>query len=559
MNNALQAIQWLENSQSISILDGQFVQDGFGTRFRRWLNPTYNTDLIQQVVHKIQLALPTSTFADEQKAFARIGDLCINKHQRNVRMTKQLKALDRILVQFREENPLQHTANKQALAKWERYGFRQDVFFDHPEFAEWLLSTPVASQMKVTRDDIELVEGIPALRVEGELFPFSLLQERFSVETAPAFKEKFIVDRRTRDVYTYLDNGLGLQKHHPYLATLPAPISTLSEADYQTTLDMARRHIRAEEMDLSAEERASRNEGRDFILQIVSSKVSGSDTNATTLLYQRKHPWLRVIAGRDNPDLGTKKGEVYDFGFGWKGGAAALPFMTKQGQFRILDLWNYKTPEERVVTNCAISETEVRDLFEYSSKYHRDSTNLGRHIGFNLTEQNCSVFVRYGAKIVGIKVPTEIKITALIARIAPEWMKQARRKITEVGGEIGSLLDRFTAWIPDPVKAAVTLPVKKVHAFATWIFDKCAATFLAIGRFLAGGAFGEPGRAFVQAGEESRNIEPPLWNPLRNFSLSDYKINLPAILQEWQLNQAGTVVYDRPVKLSIVPPVEQGA
>ena len=42
------------------------------------------------------------------------------------------------------------------------------------------------------------------------------------------------------------------------------------------------------------------------------------------------------------------------------------------------------------------------------------------------------------------------------------------------------------------------------------------------------------------------------------FSLKRFSYHLPGILQEWQRQQPSTVIYKDPVKLSVVPPLEEG-
>ena len=398
---------------------------------------------------------------------------------------------------------------------------------------------------------IQVRNGRPGLLVEGTWVKDEDLYERFSIEKSETYGGSFLVDKETREVYTYLDNGKGLQKHHPFLSSL-TPISTLSKDEYLKTLKKAHEFIRPEEAHLTEEERNQRNQKRTFILQYVTSRVPNGTSNFHQLIRNPKHPYLRLIVGKDNPEMSTHTGEVYEAGYGLKKGSL-FPCITTQGRFQSPDPYEY-TENEKIVTNIPITQEEAHKFYAFTQKYHLDSINLGSEIGFNFIHQNCSVYAREACQAANIAIPTQISLKDTIHRICPKLIKQ-------VGAQFKSWTHQAASWwkvnrpriIPQAVISFLNDTIEQIYAIFHRIADFFAACCLLPIRTALGEGFGEGGVAFRQLDKPSEHLTPPLKDWKNLFSLSRYKLNLPGIAQEWQLKQPSTVVYPHPTQLAIAP------
>lgn len=425
-------------------------------------------------------------------------------------------------------------------------------FLKHPDFCRFLESSGLQSQIKITRDVLVEVDGQATLLVEGKIMAWPTIQEKFEAVYSKRYRETFLIDKQTRTTYTYLDNGKGLQPHHPFL-TEATPLSQINDEEYNKVLASAQTFVREDEANLSADERNERNKNRTFIFQLVTSHTQGPNTNLHQLLTRSRHPYLRVIVGEDNPALQTKKGEVYEVGYGWQS-KVAIPLIATQGQFRSPDLWEYQNCEERIVTNIAVSKLEANALYNFTLKYHRDGVNLGNATGFHLLHQNCSTYIRSALQVAGITVPTEISLTDLIKKVAPDWMHAIGRGYVAARQNIAQKINRVASWIvPKCVNSGIAHVAEKISSVCSKVLKAIAAFTLTPVKAALGGWLGKGGAAFVPINAPARRIEPEIANWKTWFKLSYYRFNLPGILQEWQRAQPSTVVYHKPVKLSIVP------
>ncbi|MFT4554589.1 MAG: hypothetical protein ACI9S8_003243 [Chlamydiales bacterium] len=89
--------------------------------------------------------------------------------------------------------------------------------------------------MKVTRDKFHIIGGVPHIKYKNRFISFAELKERFEVVYAPHYHEKLLVKKENQIVHTYLDNGHGLQAHHPFLTELN-PISHINEEEYNRVM-----------------------------------------------------------------------------------------------------------------------------------------------------------------------------------------------------------------------------------------------------------------------------------------------------------------------------------
>jgi hypothetical protein len=543
------AVEALKGGATLSVRDGKLVIANWQTCLVRRLFSSYEKKEVTKVTKLIKRQLEVVPRQDVL-SIRKLGELYVFKHAGLKAASEEIRALDLALNTFRPRPTTVHPENTKRLERWERYGFPRHVFFDHPELVDFILSSPLGSQIKVCRQKLELIHGQPYINCDGALVPYQQILARFEVKYAPQFSESFLVDKVTHRVYTYLDNGRGLQAHHPYLDLNPAPFSNLSEPEYQRTLEVAQRFVRPGEEGLSDEERQQRNSKRSFVLQIVSSKVKGLNWNASELLSNRKHPWTRLILGQDNAALRSKKGDVFELGFGWES-PVILPAVVSSGRFRNQDTWNYKACDKRYVTNIAISREEAENIYHKGMELHADHVNLGVKIGFKLNSQNCTSFPDLLCRTIGIPIETKQTIDKVIARISPDWIKAAASWTTARYRKLKARVSPLFNPLPSAIRKPLQYARKAVLYTAKKITGVVAALGLTVPALLLGGAFGVPARAFED--EREGSLEPLIRRPWDWLRFNTYSLRLPGILQEWQLKQASTVEYHRPTELSIVP------
>lgn len=435
-----------------------------------------------------------------------------------------------------------------SIKKWVDSGQQPEIYQRHPEFVSFLANSKILSQMKITRDQVRESEGRAQLLVEGQWIDAQEVMNRFEKMDSKLYKTSFVVEKSTREVFTYLDNGRGLQKHHPH-QTSNNPISKISEEDYNRTYAVARKFVRPEEAGWSEE---ARSENRPFILQVVTSYVNEGNSNFNQFLRSAKHPYFRIIVGQDNPELKTSKGDVYEVGYGWKS-SPYIPLITTQGRFSSPDSWEYKRPDQRVVTNIPISQEEAGRIRNFTLKYHLDQIHLGNDPAFHLFKQNCSVFFREACRAGNIEIPTEITFSETLAKISPDWVFKAGRMIAKGFNQSLSLGERFLVWVtPNWLGKGIKMAWRKVVLAISDFFEAVVAFSLIPGRAALGGFHGDGGAVFRQLEEREERMEAPLRN-WRNFVKLPH-LNFPSIVQQWQREQPSTVIYERPVKLAIVPP-----
>lgn len=547
-----QAIKWTCNHR-IDVKNDTLVKrtlkDSLYCRFHRPAARRHAKQLVSFLQAKLQENLNSAQKTD----WLKLSNLYIQKNYKNKNLTAIVQAFDRSIMRHRPSLQLIHPKNQVSFQKWQRNGMPSDFFAKHTAFCEFLETSNLLSQIKITRDSLSEIDGEPALKVDGTLTKWSEFQQNFDVVYSKRYKENLVVRKLTRDVYTYLDNGLGLQKHHPYLSEHPV-ISKIDESEYELVLTEAHKFERPTEKDLSQDHKKKLNAPRTFILQIVSSYLEGTNTNFNELLTKPQHPYLHLIAGADDPVLNISKGDVVGLGFELEN-KVPFPLMAQKGRFRSPDRWEYKVCKERVVTNIALTPEEAHELCSYTLKYHRDKVNLGIETGFHMLRQNCTTYIKAAAKVAGIAVPTEISLVNLIKEIAPDWIKTIGRAYTAAKNGCKKGL-QFTAKkiLPSCVKHGIEFISNKIHAFVQCFFSAIGALFLVpINAILGGGRSGEGGVAFVPPKKEAKQITPPLRKWKTWFDLSSYRFTLPGILQKWQRQQASTVIYKNPIKLSIVP------
>lgn len=547
-----QAIEFLNQNKSLQVVDGQLACSTFKQRLQRFCFANKDKEEIQKIATFIESKFATNPSPEAVQEYLQLADAFIARYASTKNGKKISQIFERTIAAYCPEKTFIHPKHVEAHNKWLRYGLPSEIYQKHTEFCDFLERSNLQSQMKITRDTIREIDGEAAILVCGEWTKWSDIKKQFSTAYSKQYNETFIVDSNTRDIYTYLDNGKGLQPHHPFRSE-HTPISTLDENAYQKVLETAHKFVRPGEETLSEEEKKNLDSKRTFVLQLVTSYVKGPNTRLHKLLSRPKHPYLRIVIGQDHPEANTKKGEVYEVGYGWKQ-RSKLPFSTTEGQFRSPDIWEYKTPEERIVTNIPITQEEAQALQQYTLKYHRDSVNLGNPIAFDLRRQNCSTYIRKVLQVAGVNVPTKISIGKLIQSIMPAWMEAIGRFFHQVylktkkgiSKTVKAITPRCVSRLIDKITAALEAMTKKTIVAATGVSLLPLRTAL-------GGNKGHGGEAFVSPDKPQKTMAPALKNWKNWFSLNKYRFNLPGILQRWQREQASTVIYKKHVKLAIVP------
>lgn len=524
--------------------------NGILDKIRHFFNPKDYAAEVRQIVTLATTALKGAE-GDDRKELIEIADAYIIQHGSQKKVAKILKAFDRQLHGYRDTPYYTHPDNKSQFNKWTRASQPEEIFHQFPKFAEFLHGSKLLSQIKTTRDSLQMRGDEPAMLVEGEWMRASQVMAKFHIENSPTYQTQFVTDS-TGQVYTYLDNGLGLQKYHPYQTIGSVPISTLREEQIGIVREKANQFIRSEEKDLTQEERNEKNSERPFVLQLVTSYTNRGTSNFAETVRNARHAYVRIVAGKELPEYNVKKGDVFEFGFGWKS-EVLLPFAATQGLLCSPDPWEYMTCDKRYVTCVPINANEAAAAFEFALRQQRKQVQLGQEIGFQLAQQNCTVFDRKIAELTNIAIPTEIQLKPLLYRILPDVIKTVGSKIAAYTKSGWSFAKRtIRTYTPGPVGNWTICTINKIYKIFAEMADALTAFSLLPIRTLLGGTVGEGGASF----EEGETIIAPSRNPRNWFRLSSYSYNLPVMMQEWQKEQPSTFVVDNPVRLTIVPSTE---
>ncbi len=499
------------------------------------LIPAFHIAHVKKIIANFSEKLKTSSVR-EKSTLIHSADHWIARMGSDKQVQKIMQAFDRALNSYRKRPVYFHPINIALLKKWQRANQSEEIFHRFPDLVDFLDRSKLLSQLKVTRDHLILIDGEPAMLVEGQWMKASALTKRFSIVDSAEFDDRFVIDS-TGSVYTYLDNGLGLQKYHPYLSIGEKPISRLNDGELSQIQAQAAGFIRPEAID------------RPFVMQIVSSTTYRGDSNLSQTLRNPRHAFIRIIAGGDIPDLKVKKGDVWEFGFGWKK-QSVFPLTATQGRFRSPDPWEYMPCNTRTVTSIPLSQTEAERVFNYTLTYHRRSVELGREIGFQVAHQNCCVFVREASKQAGIELPTEIRLPALVGRIAPDILKKLGNQIAAwTKAALNGCRICIQKYTPESVSRWTLKTFHRVRKVFQKGMEMLAAFVLIPTRSLLGGMFGAGGEAFDS---KQGKIVAPSWKLGNLFDLSSYRYNLPVILQEWQMKQPSTVLFKNPTRLTLL-------
>ncbi len=530
------------------VADERLVLDtGLFRTLKHFFQPGYHTAQVKKVVEFFTAALKTAQ-GDAKKELTAKADAFILHYASDKSTAKIVKEFDKQIRPLRESALYLHPQNRQLFAKWTR-ALQPAELFQHHEFAEFLERSKLLSQIKVTRDTLRTIDDEPAMLVEGVWTKWSAIQKRFQIEDSEFYGTKFVTDS-TGQVYTYLDNRKGLQKYHPYQTVGEVPISVLEDNEVDALRGVANQFVRPEEAHLPQNERDALNAERPFVMQIVTSYTDRGGSNFSETIRNPRHAYMRIVAGADLPEHNVKKGDVFEFGFGWKWGVT-LPMEATQGLFCSPDPWEYVPCDKRFVTCIPISAESAAASFDFALRQQRKHVQLGREIGFHLAQQNCTVFDRKVAEHAGVAIPTEIQLKPLLFRILPDFLKRLGEQISTYTTKTSTFLhDKIRAYTPASAGEKALCCLDKIHTAYAAARDALTAFVLLPIRTLLGGWYGLGGDSF----DEGEEIQAPSRNLRSWFDLSSYSYNLPVILQEWQKEQGGaSFVVENPVRLALLP------
>jgi len=558
VNNIRQATHWLMKGQEIKLENDLFIKEACLASWRRSFNKGYHIWQVERVIARVTQwlqhldPLHKSLDLEKKDCCLALGDAIIKKYQRrrlrDPKLQETLKLFDRVLAGFRHETAFAYKDNRAFYEKWRKYHLPPKIFFKHGKFCDFLLSSQLLSQIKVTRDTIEEIGGQPCLLVDGHWTKWPEIQKRFQCVYARSFQENVIEDKETADTYSYLDNRSGLQNYHPYRDAI-YPISRLNDDEVRLTLTKAREFIRPKESRLPEDERRERNKERTFVIQVVSSSVKSWDTNFSRLFLQPQHPYFRIIIGEDILEKELKiekwdkvrKGDVFCIGFGHHNKNGTL--QPQIGQFRGPDIWEYKDCEERIVTNIAITREEALNIIGFIRKYHKRANNLGNETAPSPIHQNRSVFVRTALQTGNIQIPTNINLPDTIAMLAPDKIRTLGKALNNSYTAFKRKCRTITRWIlPTRLHTPCETCASRIYRWCIAFFKGLFALIVVPLCLLLEEVIGEKGETFS-----------PYWKRLVDLSRHNY--NLPGILQQWQRQQPSTVITKNPVRLAIVPDV----
>lgn len=336
------------NNSSLTFSNGLFVADPLSTRFYKFIDSAYREETASKVIEVTTQLIQEKGAANPGLA-AELGNRAIDYYKGERELESQLTLLDLKTAPFRQ-NTTRYQKSAELELKWERYGFKKEDLYRFPEFALFILSGPLGSQMKLF-DHIEpLVDNEPAILVEGRYTKFSELKERFDFRKSERYNEVFIYEKATNQVYTYLGDEKGLTRHHPYLWDRFVPIFKLPPEKHRLVLEKAAQFSRPPS-----------NEIRNCVIQIVSNtnRIFPADWNVCRNLINADHSFLRVI---DEEGRVSSVGLIPQF-------LKDFPFRTSNGSMRQPDTQEYCSAEERLVTNIPATASELRRLENYFSLF----------------------------------------------------------------------------------------------------------------------------------------------------------------------------------------------
>ena len=239
--------------------------------------------------------------------------------------------------------------------------------------------------MKVTGDTFSQVDGNPAILVEGEWTVFEQIKKRFSVQYSRRYRQKFLVEKSSGHVFTYV-GGQGLIEHHPYKASVA--LKKISQEEYAKSRELAK---------------AFNGRDEEAILQIVTTQSPGKSP-----YFSARHLYLRLIDAERN---------MHSIGFGYDE-PIRVPLKSGRGLVRSPDFWEYKRAKARAITNIPISKSGVERLLQFVKKCQSSEV-----YAFHILHHNCASFTQAAVQFAtGLNIPTRVKLKDLFSHFIPRWL-----------------------------------------------------------------------------------------------------------------------------------------
>lgn len=508
-----QAALLLEQGYGISLVDGQLIKDTCSNRFSKIVNCCRSVREAEKVVNHVSKLAK----CDVNSALLRLGNAVIKAYSSYKKLKPALQRLDHHLGLRRctSNGDSEYLVKENAigLEKWQKLGFNEKVYREHYDFVEFFQKSLLLNQMRMTHDDIVLIEGQPSILVEGKYMPFKTLSKTFEIRPCSKYNDTFIFKKGTDKVFTYLGMGKGLVEHHPYHTGLEVPLTTLTTEELQTQLAIAEKFKR-------------KTDGlHDHILQIITIDASNSLTNAQQF-FGARHVRFRII---------DPAGKMYSAGFLIEAkGRMPHPYVlhTFQGHFRNPDTFDLMHSGKMVVTNIPIAKSEFKKMRSYVAKC------MKRPAAFNYMTHNCSLFTGMIVKYATngeIVIPTGKTIPETIARIVPTWLQKIGRFFARVGRTCRNF---FAAILPNCIQKIVGWIAHKISL----VFNAVMALMFFPLALVLSGATGGGGYLFSSDNKELVQSTAFLskWQSWLKFS--SYTIHWPGTIQDWQKEQDSTTV-----------------
>lgn len=519
-------------SKSFSLKEDKFISDDFNAKLKKRFNLKYSKNealkIINYVLEKIKFSI---NFQELKRPTIALANRVIRLFSNMASIKTNLLILDRALLQIKLHKNFILKENSILFQKWQNYGLKEELFYEYPNFSDFMMRSTLASQMKITSDNIKIIDNEPAILVEGKWTKFLEIENRFSYKYSAFYKEIFIFEKSTNEVFSYLPNSRGLQKFHPYLNAFDE-VGKIQNNEYKNALKEA----------LKFERNYLENKSKyKHILQIVTSKEKSrsnilKDSNFSEFAsYQ--HPFIRFIDGD------SKKVNILGYNLGFKARLNILK--TFLGKFRSLDIWEYKSCDKKIVTNIALTDNEKEKFFNFCKKFINDDIKFGKKIAFHYMRQNCTSFVKNALEYAtNEKISAELYLHELIYYLAPEILRKLSLFIKQ---SIHSLKNLTLKIFPKFVEKSVNFLIAKIQD----IFNAIIAFSISIFASFLGAFSGNVARRLNNP-ESNQKFYPPLSKFLNWFNYSNYKIDFPSKLVFWQLKQKSTIIFDRPKKLRII-------
>jgi len=351
------------------------------------------------------LTAPTINYVKLQNTSGRLRNTI---RQANKTEREKLTKITSPILQQAHKEIQSHQSELKTQTRWLDLGFDEDFISTHPYFVDFMLESGIAYSIAGLKNTFgaqntlheirKNEEGEPCVLVEGVFRPWNEIKDKF---TARKEYDVFVSKNNESERWTYTDQGI--TKQDIYEFTEPSPICTLSETEYTTVCNHAKKFYSEKNPDPKP------HELKDAVIQIATSV--GVACRGQTPFVQNvakklaSHYGIRII---------TKEGKVYSFGYRRDFGEldhveTKTTFASVKGVMAMNDFDELRPHKGRYVTSIAISSTDADKIMKEI---------IGQRGGsFDMLHHNCVEKVAQCLAIADVKVdtvePFESSITLL--------------------------------------------------------------------------------------------------------------------------------------------------